>query len=241
MIFSPLSELVILFFFATPFWHMLMVSREAKHSLQRTTTIAFCVLVWTLLSFVIVKYRADSLILGPDFPARPLLYLIIVSTIAYIWRHSLLGSGVSQHLLIGLQLIRPIGLVFVVEYHTGTLPGIFALPAGYGDLLTGLIAAYILIRFWNQTIPKFWVILVATVGLLDFVSAFFFGFTSSETPIQLFAFDNPNRVTEYPLGLIPMFLVPYAVVAHILSLTQLRRDTNSDRQRQATSVSTQNE
>ena len=66
-------------------------------------------------------------------------------------------------------------------------------------------------------------ILVATVGLLDFVSAFFFGFTSAASPLQLFAFDNPNRVIEYPLGLIPIFLVPYAVVAHILSLAQLAR------------------
>jgi hypothetical protein len=39
-----------------------------------------------------------------------------------------------------------------------------------------------------------------------------------------FSFENPNQVTEYPLGLIPLFLVPYAVVAHILSLTQMNRD-----------------
>jgi hypothetical protein len=73
-------------------------------------------------------------------------------------------------------------------------------------------------------VPPRAVILVAVVGLLDFTSAFFFGFTSSASPVQLFAFDNPNRVLDYPLGLIPVFLVPYATMAHLLSLAQLMKD-----------------
>jgi hypothetical protein len=100
-------------------------------------------------------------------------------------------------------------MVFIVEHSQGNLPGVFAYPAGLGDLLTGMLAAYVLYRFWDTRIPAFWVLLVAVVGLVDFASAFFFGFASSETPVQLFSFENPNQVTEYPLGLIPLFLVPY--------------------------------
>lgn len=224
MIFSPISELFILFFLSTPFWHLLMVSRDARHSYQKTAILGSITMLWCLLAFAVVKYRIDDYVLGPDFPARPLLYLILASLIAYKARHWILGQGVSQHLLIGLQLIRPIGMVFVLEHSQGNLPGVFAYPAGLGDLFTGLLAAYVLIRFRDTSIPPFWVLLVAVVGLADFASAFFFGFTSSDTPVQLFSFDNPNRVTEYPLGLIPLFLVPYAVIAHILSLTQMQRD-----------------
>ncbi len=224
MIFSPVSELFILFFLSTPFWHLLMVSREAKHSLKQTTVLTTVAMIWCLLAFGVVKYRIDSYVLGPDFPARPLLYLFLASAVAFKARHWILGQGVSQHLLIGLQLIRPIGMLFVIEHSQGNLPAIFAYPAGLGDLLTGLLAAFVLFRFHGKKIPPFWVLLVAVVGLMDFVSAFFFGFTSSETPVQLFSFENPNQVTEYPLGLIPLFLVPYAVISHILSLTQLNRD-----------------
>jgi len=229
MIFTPVSELAILFFLSTPFWHMLMVSRSANHSLNQTIILATVTMVWCLLAFGVVKYRIDSYLLGDDFPARPLLYLFLASIVAYKARHWILNNGVSQHLLIGLQLIRPIGMVFVLEHMQGNLPGIFAYPAGLGDLLTGLLAAYVLHRFWNTTIPPFWVLLVAVVGLLDFACAFFFGFTSSDTPVQLFSFENPNQVLEYPLGLIPLFLVPYAVIAHILSLTQLNRDRQASR------------
>jgi len=224
MTFSPISEVFVLFFLSAPFWHLLLVSRAADHSLKKTTILVSLAMIWCLLAFGIVKYQIDSYVLGSDFPARPLLYLILASIVAYKARHWILGQGVSQHILIGLQLIRPIGMVFVIEHTQGNLPWIFAYPAGLGDLLTGLLAAYILYRFWDTRIPPFWVVTVAVVGLVDFASAFFFGFTSSETPVQLFSFENPNRVTEYPLGLIPLFLVPYAVIAHILSLTQLNRD-----------------
>jgi hypothetical protein len=71
--------------------------------------------------------------------------------------------------------------------------------------------------------------LVAVVGLADFTSAFFFGLTSSALPIQLFAFDNPNRVMEWPTGFIPVLLVPYAILMHILSLQQMRRDSRTAR------------
>jgi len=215
MTFTPISELFILFFLSTPFWHLLMVSRAAGHQLKQTIILGSIAMLWCLVAFAIVRYRVDSYLLGADFPARPLLYLMLASLIAYLARHWILGNGVSQHLLIGLQLIRPIGMVFVIEHASGNLPAIFAYPAGLGDLLTGILAAYVLYRYWGKKIPHFWVVLIAVIGLMDFASAFFFGFTSSDTPVQLFSLDAPNRVTEYPLGLIPLFLVPYAVTVGI--------------------------
>ena len=50
-----------------------------------------------------------------------------------------------------------------------------------------------------------------------FLSAFFFGFGSSETPVQIFFPDVPNNVIVFPTGMIPLFLVPYAIFFHVLS------------------------
>ncbi len=82
-------------------------------------------------------------------------------------------------MLIGLQLIRPIGMVFVLEHLRGNLPAVFAYPASLGDLLVGLVALAVLIRYRSQEIPKGAVLLVIAVGIVDWVSAFFLGFTSS--------------------------------------------------------------
>lgn len=122
-----------------------------------------------------------------------------------------------------MQVLRPIGMVFVLEHFRGNLPGVFAHPAGWGDLLVGIIALGVLVRYRNQEIPDGAVKLVFGVGIADFASALFFGFASSATPVQLFAFDQPNQVLLYPTGLIPLLLVPYAVVFHILSCTEMQR------------------
>jgi hypothetical protein len=59
---------------------------------------------------------------------------------------------------------------------------------------------------------------VIAVRVADLMSAFFFGFFSSQTPLQLFfpAVVN-NVIVFFPTGLIPLFLVPYAIFFHVLS------------------------
>ncbi|HEV3258023.1 MAG TPA: hypothetical protein VG013_14155, partial [Gemmataceae bacterium] len=56
-----------------------------------------------------------------------------------------------------------------------------------------------------------------------FLSAFFFGFTSSPGPQQLFFPTVVNDSLLFPTGLIPLFLVPCAICFHTLSLLELRR------------------
>jgi len=52
-------------------------------------------------------------------------------------------GGIPQHWLIGIQTFRILGSVFLVRYFQGQLPGVFAIPAGVGDVLTGLFAPLI--------------------------------------------------------------------------------------------------
>ena len=104
------------------------------------------------------------------------------------------------------------------------IPGIFAYPAGIGDILVGVVAlAVILIYRRRETLPRWSIMLVLVLGVLDFVSAFFFGFFSSENPAQLFFPDVKNNLIMYPTGLIPLFLVPYAIFFHTLSWLSLRQ------------------
>lgn len=227
MNYSVITEFCILFLLSWPFWQTLLLSMGAGHSIKLRSGLLMLVALWIAYIYFAVVVGFDKPILGNFGPARPLLYLFISAFLAWYFRDVLLGRGVSQHLLIAFQLVRPIGMVFVLEASRGSMPGIFAHPAGWGDLLAGSLAAFVLFRYWGQTIPDKWILIVAIVGILDFVSAFFFGFTSSSNPVQLFSFDNPNQVLAYPTGLIPLLLVPNAVIAHILSLSQLVRDRRS--------------
>ncbi len=59
-----------------------------------------------------------------------------------IWRSataSRIIDAVSQQWLIGVHVFRALGAIFLVLYAEGRMPGLFALPAGLGDVLvTGL-------------------------------------------------------------------------------------------------------
>ena len=135
-----------------------------------------------------------------------------------------LDRPLSQHWLIGLQLWRAIGGVFLIEMSREHIPGIFAYPAGLGDLFVSGLAAVVLLRYGRQpVIPRLAILLVIAFGVADFLSAFFFGFTSSRGPQQLFFPAVANDVSLFPTGLIPHFLVPGAIFFHALSWLELRR------------------
>jgi hypothetical protein len=49
-------------------------------------------------------------------------------------------AAVAQSQLVAFQFYRVLGVTFLVLYAAGQLPGIFALPAGWGDVMVGLTA-----------------------------------------------------------------------------------------------------
>lgn len=220
--YSIFTEAVILFTWATPAWYMYITFQESGRS-KRSAWIAFTIpLLWAVLAWYLVKADlawADS----PIFQARPLFIMGISVTLTVIFSKRIIGPGLNQRWLIGIQLFRAIGMLFVLEWARGNLPAVFALPAGWGDLAAALTALFVLVRFRDREIPPAAIWAVAIVGIADAISAFFFGFLSSATPVQLFSLDFPNRVIEYPTGIIPLFLICFAVCMHVLSLAELRR------------------
>jgi hypothetical protein len=128
--------------------------------------------------------------------------------------------------LIGLQVYRVFGGIFLVGWARGVIPGLFALPAGVGDVTTGLLAlpvAYSLAsRYGNAARAGIaWNIF----GLVDFTIAVGIGLATAPGPFQLIVPSIPNTgLGLYPTVLIPAFAVPSSILLHVLSLRQLHRD-----------------
>ena len=226
--FSWLTELIVVATWGLAPWFTFIALRESGRPLKVAWTAFAATALWGVFAWITV--RAD-LITFPGIlnDGRPIVVMIFALTMAAVFARRVVGPGLNQRWLISLQLFRAIGLVFVIEWSRGNLPGIFAHPAGWGDLAAALAAAAVLIRFRGRPIPPRAAYFVAAVGIADAVNAFFFGFLSSATPLQLFAFDRPNQVIDYPTGLIPMFLIVFAVVFHVLSIVEARRQQREAR------------
>jgi len=134
-------------------------------------------------------------------------------------------DAVPQHWLIGVQFYRALGIIFLILYGAGKLPGLFAWPAGLGDVLVGVLAPVVAIAYArgpreNRDLVLSWNIF----GIGDLIVAVGTGLVTSPSPFQLFAFDLPNElISAFPLILIPTYLVPVSVLLHLASLAKLQR------------------
>jgi|SRR5579864_7307565 len=123
--------------------------------------------------------------------------------------------------LIGLQVYRVFGSVFLVGWVNGAFPTAFALPAGLGDVLTGLLALPVAAlvqsgaRGW-RTAAIAWNLF----GILDLVDALTLG---SLTSTGIIPVDHATTIGLYPVVLIPAFAVPLSLLLHAVTLRQLRR------------------
>lgn len=145
-----------------------------------------------------------------------------------LWRSEAVArilDAVPQPWLVAVQLYRALGVIFLVLYAADKLPGLFAWPAGLGDIAVGLAAPVIglayarapleragLVRAWN------------IVGILDLVVAVAMGFATAPSALRLVdAQPSSEMMTVLPMVLIPTFLVPLSIVLHAASLKKLHR------------------
>jgi hypothetical protein len=121
------------------------------------------------------------------------------------------------------QTFRVVGIVFIVLYFLGALPGVFALPAGWGDFAVG-VTAPVVAWYWKRPFPYKTFIAWNVLGCLDLVSAVSLGVLASPTPVGVLAGDVTTRLMgQFPLSLVPTFFVPLLLILHLICFARVRK------------------
>jgi len=119
------------------------------------------------------------------------------------------------------QTVRVVGIVFVILYFLGALPGVFALPAGWGDFAIGVTAPVVAWR-WKRPFPRRTFVVWNVLGILDLATAVSLGVLASATPVGVLAGDVTTRLMgQFPLSLIPTFFVPLLLILHLICLARV--------------------
>jgi hypothetical protein len=136
-----------------------------------------------------------------------------------------LVSAIPLHWLVTAQVYRVGGGIFLVLMADGRLPWQFALPAGIGDVTTGVVAVLVAAQLARNAIGAYRATYVwCLFGIADLVVAIAMGAMTSPGQAHLLALDAPNLLmTAYPLVMVPTFAVPLALMLHGLVLWRLRR------------------
>lgn len=183
---------------------------------------------WFVVAFATSFNGLYSPASGPPTIQYGLLTPIIVGLLLF-WTWPLLRrtlAAIPNTWLVGLQFYRVLGVIFLVLYLGGKLPGLFALPAGGFDVLVGILAPVVAAGYARSperaaTRVRLWNLL----GIADLVVAVTLGFLTSPSPLQIAAFDRPSvLIAMFPLALIPVFAVPLSILLHLASLQKLRQD-----------------
>jgi hypothetical protein len=184
-----------------------------------------------LVATILVAWLGAALALGASgllLAARPPLpqLLVLALTAAVLlagFRVRALREwalAVDVRALVALNLTRFVGAYFIVLFRRGELPFAFAVPGGWGDMLTAAGALVLLAAGRPDT--GFRRGLYATWNLFGLLDILFVVATAARLGLT-----DPGSIQallRLPLSLLPTFLVPLIIASHVLIFVRLRRD-----------------
>jgi hypothetical protein len=166
---------------------------------------------------------------GPDTLARPVLLSVAIPMAGFFGLYA--GSSNFRRYILTrdirfltmLQSWRVIGFGFLLLYASGSLPALFAWPAGVGDFLIGLSAPLMVLALMRR--PDFahgaGFIVWNLLGLLDFVGAAGSATLASGAIAGMVDGALTSAAMEvWPLSLFPAFIVPLFAFLHFTVLLQ---------------------
>lgn len=187
-------------------------------------------LAWFAVAHVIGQanvYWAPHNLRLPTIPLGIILPIIVaVPLLLRSRRIAALVDAIPLSWLVGVQVYRVIGGVFLVLWWDERLPEEFALPAGIGDVAVGILAVVVAGMLVSGTAnARSSAYAWCLFGIADLVVAVTLGTLTSPGTLHLLAPDQPNLlITAYPLVMVPTFAVPLSIILHALCLWKVHRD-----------------
>jgi hypothetical protein len=192
-------------------------------------TVVLVLALW--LALIVTLGAAGGFVGRPGAPpvaiglglAAPLLLFFAWLRLSASFREFILT--LDLRLLAGMQAWRWAGLGFLFLYAYKVLPGVFALPAGLGDMAVGFIAPWMILGLVRQhnfaASPAFvrWNLL----GILDLIVASSIGVASAMLSVRSADGMSTGSMATMPLLLVPAFFVPFFLMLHTAALMQSRR------------------
>ena len=155
------------------------------------------------------------------FVAAPLL----AAAIATAWpkaRKAMLSLPLP--LMVGLNIGRVFAVLFLLLGTAGRLSGPFPYSAGWGDIITGVVALPLISLARQSTRHR--VVLHAwnAFGMLDLVAAIVVGVASArDSVLQIFPPPGSEAMQYLPWSFVPTVLVPIWMVMHAIIFVRVRR------------------
>ena len=181
-------------------------------------------LIWLIVAFA-VGASGSLASFTPQLPQLILFGLVLILILAFwFWagfRDWCLGVDINVFLL--FNLVRFVGVYFLILYAQGRLPYDFAVLGGWGDIVIAAFAALLILFITVSGKTGWWVYFIW--NLLGMADILFVVVTAGRLALA-----NPRSMGELlnlPLSLLPTFIVPVIIYIHIILFFRLYRSRKS--------------
>lgn len=202
--------------------------RRAVFETEIAKILIFLVPVWLIFQAILATsgfYLAiDSL--PPRLLTVAVLPAILLIIFLIAFEQNNFISRISLKTLTILHVIRiPVEIVLFWLFLSGQVPQLMTFEGRNFDVLSGLTAPLVAwLAFRNGKINRPLLIVWNVFALLLLANIVVNALFSVPSPIQQFAFDQPNRAVLYfPFIWLPAAVVPIVLFSHLASLSQLIR------------------
>ena len=182
----------------------------------RKASIFLFILPWSILTGILAFYGffSNTVVRPPRFTlvfiGSILLCVVLIRLIGY--------DKINVNYLLSVHVMRiPVELVLDQQYLMGKVPELMTFAGWNFDIIMGISALLLLIykMVTGKEIGRRFMLWWNGIGILFLTSIVAMAVLASPTPIQLFAFHQPNvAVLEFPYVWLPSVIVPIVFMAH---------------------------
>jgi hypothetical protein len=184
-------------------------------------------LTWIVSVLALASWNAFNV--PASEPALPTVIALLVPVVAFVAAMFLskdlraVAMNLDPVLLTEFQAWRILGGLFLAVYAFGHLPGLFAWPAGLGDVAIGVAAPFMAWRLRND--PGFLnsrrFLSFNLLGLADFIVAVATGVAARQQIPGFVEQVTTSAMSQLPLIVIPTIIVPAFIILHLIVLMQV--------------------
>ncbi len=154
------------------------------------------------------------------FLAAPTLAILLTYWFSQRMRRAL--AEVPLWWVTSIHIVRLVGIAFVVYVVLRIFPAEFGLSAGFGDIISALVAIPLTIALFrgHRSRSLYWRFIAWNIfGLTDLVTAITVGLLYSDSSIALLRHGGLSTaaLADLPINLIPTFYVPVLILLHLLA------------------------
>jgi hypothetical protein len=204
-------------------------ARRAGQSRARAALLAAAAALvlgaWFTASGVIARHGWYHTRIGHGVPWMPVAVLGFLGTLLALSRtpairRALTAPGMASRVEFPHMFRVFAGLAFLITMALGHLPALLAVPAGLGDIATG-IATPLVARKVAQGTGRRAGLWLNAFGFTDLVNALTLGALTGYQLVHVTP--AATAITELPLALIPTAAVPLLLALHVINLRTLAK------------------